>query len=523
MAAVDKNEFFRQATLRIFSSLNSKTAMRRCMAYVKQFMPVSGMLFGLYDPDVNVGRLVAAIWPPDLPRPADTLMMPKAFWGWLKQRWAKTEGIQIINDCNAVDDTQRQLLTTLWPENASLLTLDLSLEDKRLGVLQLFVEGKHRYKKSHADLIAQLNEPFAMAMTNMLQHQEILRLKDILTDDNTYLRRQMMEITGDTIIGADFGLRGVMEMVHQVAPLDSPVLLMGETGVGKEVIANAIHYSSTRKNNPYIRVNCGAIPENLIDSELFGHEKGAFTGAISRKRGRFERADTGTIFLDEVGELPPAAQVRLLRVLQQREIERLGGTEVIPVDVRIISATHQNLEAMVRAGRFREDLWFRLNVFPIMIPPLRQRTDDIPALVSHFLERKSQELRIEKAPVITRKILDQFQAYHWPGNVRELENIVERALIQKHWRHPQVMEFKGGLPDADTGPASVVSQTEGAIASLDQAIADHIKKALIKTRGKVEGPDGAAFLLGIHPSTLRARMKKMGIPYGRNLRKKSSI
>jgi transcriptional regulator with PAS, ATPase and Fis domain len=252
----------------------------------------------------------------------------------------------------------------------------------------------------------------------------------MLADDNRFLNRQIMEMTGDTIIGADFGLRDVMKMVHQVAPLSSPVLLMGETGSGKEVIANAIHISSIRGNNPYIRVNCGAIPEGLIDSELFGHEKGAFTGAISEKKGRFERAHTGTIFLDEVGELPPAAQVRLLRVLQQREIERVGGTELIPVDVRIISAIHQNLERMVRAGEFREDLWFRLNVFPIMIPPLRQRIDDIPALVHHFMERKARALKIWEVPTVPQEEIERLQAHHWPGNVRELENVVERALIQ---------------------------------------------------------------------------------------------
>ena len=397
--------------------------------------------------------------------------------------------------------------------------MDLHLEEMRLGILHLFAEGKNRYTTAHAKLISLLHEPFAIAMSNILQHQEILRLKDILADDNRYLRRQLMEITGDTIIGADFGLRGVMEMVQQVAPLNSPVLLMGETGVGKEVIANAIHFTSTRKNNPFIRVNCGAIPENLIDSELFGHEKGAFTGAITRKRGRFERAHTGSIFLDEVGELPPAAQVRLLRVLQQREIERVGGTEMIPVDVRIISATHQNLEAMVQSGKFREDLWFRLNVFPIMIPPLRQRIDDIPALISHFVERKSRELKIEQVPKFTREVIENLQAYHWPGNVRELENFVERALIQATaGRQVEEMPFKrlatvnDGVPEVSSG------QNKNHIKPLDEATAIHIKKALTATNGKIEGTDGAAYLLRLHPSTLRGRMRKLGIPYGKSIK-----
>ena len=239
-----------------------------------------------------------------------------------------------------------------------------------------------------------LNEPFAIAFSNTLKHQEVLRLKDLLADDNRYLHRELLHLSGEEIVGADFGLKRVIEMVRQVAPLNSPVLLLGETGVGKDVIANAIHYSSPRKDGPLVKVNCGAIPETLLDSELFGHEKGAFTGAISQKRGRFERANQGTIFLDEIGELPSPAQVRMLRVLQYKEIERVGGTNPIPVDIRLIAATNRNLEEMVKTKQFREDLWFRLNVFPIHIPPLRERKEDIPALVRHFVKRKSRELKL---------------------------------------------------------------------------------------------------------------------------------
>ena len=230
--------------------------------------------------------------------------------------------------------------------------------------LGLIADGLNQYTDEHARLLRLLHEPFAIAMSNALKHQEVIRFKDMLADDNRYLFDELRSVSGDEIIGSDFGLKAVMEMVQQVAPLDSPVLLLGETGTGKEVIANAIHYSSPRKDGPFIKVNCGAIPETLLDSELFGHEKGAFTGAISQRRGRFERADKGTIFLDEIGELPSQAQVRLLHVLQKKEIERVGGTSSIPVDIRIISATHRNLEEMIASGRFREDLWFRLNVFP---------------------------------------------------------------------------------------------------------------------------------------------------------------
>jgi len=513
---VDENEFFRQATLRISGGLDIEAAMARCMDYLKRFMPVSGMLFGLYEPELNVGRMLASVWLSRLPKPAETIAFPSEFWGWIKQRWAREPQVRIINDVAAEDPIRRRIFSKIFPEGMSHLIMDIALESKRIGVLELCAEGRDQYRQRHADLFALLHDPFAIAFSNILQHREVLRLTDMLADDNRYLRRQMAAMTGDTIIGADFGLRSVMAMVQQVAPLDSPVLLMGETGTGKEVIANAIHFSSARKDHPYIRVNCGAIPENLVDSELFGHEKGAFTGAIARKRGRFERAHTGTIFLDEVGELPPAAQVRLLRVLQQREIERVGGTDVIPVDVRIISATHRNLEAMVRDGKFREDLWFRLNVFPIMIPPLRQRIDDIPALVSHFIELKSKELKMGSLPSVPQGELERLQQHDWPGNVRELENVVERAMIQSQTgRNRGVLVFQGLAGPAGEPPMTNGGRSDLPLAPLDEMIAAHIRKALVQTGGKVEGEKGAARLLGLHPSTLRGRMKKLGIPYGR--------
>ncbi len=242
-------------------------------------------------------------------------------------------------------------------------------------------------------LIGTINEPFAVALTNSLRYRELQKLRDLLADDNRYLQDELRRMVGEDVIGADFGLKSVMDLVRQVAPLDSPVLLLGETGSGKEVIANAIHKASLRRQAPFIKVNCGAIPPTLMDSELFGHEKGAFTGALSQKRGRIERANTGTLFLDEIGELSLEAQVRLLRVLQEKEIERVGGSGPIAVDIRIIAATHRNLEKMMRIGAFREDLYFRLRVFPIAIPPLRSRMMDLPALVQYFIQKKTREMK----------------------------------------------------------------------------------------------------------------------------------
>jgi len=299
-----------------------------------------------------------------------------------------------------------------------------------------------------------------------------------------------------------------MEMVMEVAPLDSPVLLRGETGVGKEIIANAIHSLSRRKNGPFIQVNCGAIPETLIDSELFGHEKGAFTGAISQKRGCFERADGGTIFLDEVGELPLQAQVRMLRVLQDKTILRVGGTNQIKVDIRIIAATHQNLHEMVKRRLFRDDLWFRLNVFPIFIPPLRDRKEDIPALVDHFVEKKSKELQMHLLPRLALGAMAPLMAYAWPGNVRELENVIERALILSKGRP---LTFDNILwPDDNMEHEESTTQKDGFL-DFDRAMSKHIKHALEIAKGRIYGPFGAARLLGLNPSTLRHRMRKLGI------------
>lgn len=513
---MDDNEFFRKATLRISSSLIAEIAMKRCMEFLKQYIPISGMLFGLYDPNLNIGKVLASVWPPNLQKPDETVFFPNEFWNWLKEKWTMESGTTIINDPDKEELPMRQVMSMAWSADTSHLLMDLELEKKRLGVLNLFAEGKHRYTDFHARLISLLHEPFAIAISNIIQHQEIQRLKDMLADDNRYLHREMLKMTGDTIIGADFGLRDVMKVVRQVAPLDNPVLLMGETGVGKEVIANAIHFSSSRRTNPYITVNCGAIPETLIDSELFGHEKGAFTGAIARKRGRFERADTGTIFLDEIGDLPQAAQARLLRVLQQRQIERVGGTELIPVDVRVISATHRNLEDMVRSGQFREDLWFRLNAFPIIIPPLRRRVEDIPALVSHFVERKSRELKIQDLPHLEQGAMDRLQSYAWPGNVRELENLVEQALILSQMPDNEgLLRFSTPSLSRVSSKSKTAQEQDDIIRPLDEIITAHIEQAIERSGGRIEGEEGAAQMLGLHPSTLRGKMRKLDIPYGR--------
>jgi len=313
-----------------------------------------------------------------------------------------------------------------------------------------------------------------------------------------------------------------MEMVRQVAPLNNTVLILGETGTGKEMIANAIHFSSPRRNGPFITVNCGALPENLIDSELFGHERGAFSGAVAESRGRFERADGGTIFLDEVGELPPNAQVRLLRVLQNREVERVGGKRPIPVDIRVIAATHRNLQNMVAEGSFREDLWYRLSGFPILVPPVRQRKEDVPALTRNFVTVRSRDLGIGVPPSIAPGALQRLMEYGWPGNVRELENVVERELILHRGGS---LTFSTILPGPEQKNMPLVASNSCLLypLNLDEANAVHITEVLKLAKGKIDGPGGAAEMLGINPSTLRSRLGKLGICYRRRGRESRSI
>lgn len=297
-------------------------------------------------------------------------------------------------------------------------------------------------------------------------------------------------------------------MVKTVARTSSPVLILGETGAGKEVLAKSIHQMSPRKDEAFIKVQCGAMPDTLLDSELFGHERGAFTGAAGVKKGRFERANRGTIFLDEIGELSLDAQVRLLRVLQEKEFERLGGQHTIRVDVRVIAATHRNLQEMVRRKAFREDLWFRLNVFPIEIPPLRARKEDILALVQYFTIKRSRELNLPASPGLAPGTLDRLIAYDWPGNVRELQNVIERGLIISNGRPIEIPATYFPLPEK-------VSEQEGRmLATLDSVIKSQMIFTLEKTRGRIEGPGGAAELLGLHPSTLRGKLRKFKIPFG---------
>jgi transcriptional regulator with GAF, ATPase, and Fis domain len=346
---------------------------------------------------------------------------------------------------------------------------------------------------------------------NGMRFKELQRMRDLLAEDNRMLKNELSRATVRPVVGGDLGLKPVIEQVERTAALDNPVLLLGETGTGKELIAHAIHAGSRRSRMPFVSVNCGSLSPTLADSELFGHEKGAFTGAINRHKGYFERAHGGTLFLDEIGELSNDIQVRLLRVLQEQEINRVGGSHPVAVNPRIVAATHRNLEDLVREGRFRRDLYFRIRVFPIRIPPLRERRQDIQPLVRHFVKTKSLAMNKLPIPEIDRAAMHWLENYPWPGNVRELENLVERALIL-HNAGPLVIEpFESEIECA----ASPVSRKAQRPDPLSQVVATHIQQALAYAGGRIEGQGGAAELLEEHPSTLRARMRRLGIPFGR--------
>ena len=397
-------------------------------------------------------------------------------------------------------------------EGYTVMIVDLRIETQHLGVLFIAARPPAEFTADHLRMMRDVIEPLSIAFSNARRYEEMLRLKEHLAAENRTLSQDLSAASGAVLVGEFGGLGRVMELVRRVAPLASPVLLLGETGTGKEVLAHAIHAMSPRRDEPFVRVQCGAIPEQLLDSELFGHEKGAFTGATSQRSGRFERAHQGTIFLDEIGELTAEAQVRLLRVLQEKEFERVGGSETLRVDVRIIAATHRDLQERVREGRFREDLFFRLNVFPLTLPPLRQRREDIPQLANYFVNKKSRELNLPTPPPLDAETLARLQAYAWPGNVRELQNVVERALITSRGgplRFPDL-----GASAVPPSPAATPAP-QAQLPTLDAVTAEHIRKAMRAARGKIQGPGGAAERLGLQPNTLRARMRKLGVPYGR--------
>ncbi len=391
-----------------------------------------------------------------------------------------------------------------WLEQNRFITYagyPLMFQNELLGVMAIF--KTMQLTDEHVQHLAGFADQAAIAIMNARLFREVKKLKEKLKAENIYLQEELRQHHDfEEIIFCGNAMANVLSRVEQVAPTDAAVLITGETGTGKELIARAIHSISPRKHRPLIKVNCANLSSSLIESELFGHEKGAFTDAVQQRQGRFELADGGTIFLDEIGDLPYEVQARLLRVLQDKEFERVGGVNTIKVDVRIIAATNHDLQKRIKKKKFRKDLFYRLNVFPIEVPILRDRTEDIPLLIEHFVGKYTQEFakQIQNIPI---EVIQALQNYSWPGNVRELENIIERAVILSRDKQLQIEEvFK---PTHEDGYEAASSD------NLLDVQRVHIQKVLKKTKWVIEGSHGAAFLLGINPATLRSRMKRLGI------------
>ncbi len=408
-----------------------------------------------------------------------------------------------------------------FPRGIDILAGPLAHEGEPTGFLILASCQGKVFEPPHARMMRVLLEPITAALENDRRIREIAVLREAAEAEKdrllTRLGRSSLE---DEIIGASAGLHSVMERVRLAALSDVPVLFLGETGTGKELMAREIHRRSPRVEGPILRVNCGAIPPDIIDSQLFGHEKGSFTGATVTHRGWFERADSGTLFLDEIGELPRAAQVRFLRILQDGWLERVGSQRPIRVDVRIIAATNKDLPALVRSGVFREDLWYRISTFPVLLPPLRERKKDIPLLAGHLAKKAARRFCL---PVIMPEGEDMglLLDYPWPGNVREMASVIDRAAILGNGKKLEIRQALGSGSEGFHQPPEERPREERKggdeilVVSLDEAMRRHIESALSLAKGRVEGPFGAANILQINPQTLRARMKKIGVDWKR--------
>jgi formate hydrogenlyase transcriptional activator len=495
---------------------------------LRRVLPVDRASLALHQPDRGTLRIVALErdWHVDFFRVGTEMGLKDSHHGWvfehqrpLLRRDIETEWEYPI---------EQQLLSTGL---RSFCLVPLLLGGNSVGTLGIGSDKVNQYSEQDAEFLQEVAVQVTLAMENMKAYEEIRSLKARLEAENVYLQEELLkEHNFDEIVGNSPALLEVLQKVEMAAPTDATVLLHGETGTGKELIARAIHSRSARKARPMVTVNCGAIPAGLVESELFGHVKGAYTGALHNVQGRFELADGSTLFLDEVGELPLETQIKLLRVLQEREFQAVGSSRTTRIDVRIIAATNRNLEADVRSGRFRSDLFYRLNVLPLNVPSLRQRCSDIPQLVLFFLGRSCQKFG-KKIDTVSQDTLDHLMSYDWPGNIRELQNVIDRGVVLA--TGPVLVLDKGLFPLAQDKPAPAGCEPipEPAAGKADSGTLsgrpakeahrpprpleamerDHIAAALEHTVGIIDGPKGAAKILELHPSTLRARMKKLGI------------
>jgi len=501
----------------IITNLTPEDLLRSLSDILRQVVHFSGAALTLYNPDSKTFRYYAL----------ESAFQSDHFQVGIEFDRSQTISAWVFDNQRAVvrRDIEKE---QQYPNDARLVAagifsdciVPLVVGGKSIGTLNVGSTERNQYSDEDLETLQETANQVALAVANMLSYEEIVELKGRLENENVYLQEEIRtEHNFEEIIGNSPALLAALRKVEQVAPTDSTVLINGETGTGKELIARAIHDRSARKNRPLLKVNCSAISAGLVESEWFGHVKGAFTGAFERHIGRFELADGGTIFLDEIGELPLGTQVKLLRVLQEREFEPVGSNRPVKVDVRVIAATNRNLPESIKAGDFRSDLYYRLNVFPIDVPPLRQRGTDISQIAMFFLARFSKKFG-KKIQGMPRATVDRLMSYSWPGNIRELQNVVERGVILSQ---SSVLELEADvIPALMPADSSIMDDQSNVVEcilppavptslTLEEIERGHIVTVLNQTRGVVEGPRGAAKILGLHPNTLRHRMQKLGL------------
>ena len=522
----DRLQLLLNLTNRITSNLQLRDLLRAIAASVREVMHCDVVAVSLLEPTSGRSRLYALDFPQGKgfirEDRVQTLSAPS-------KRVLETLQPAIVDRFDPADFSPEAYDQVLGEGLKSSCLIPLVTRGRAVGLLTIARTSEPSFTPDDVDFLTQAAGQIAIAIENALAYHKISELKDKLAQEKLYLEEEIRsEMNFENIVGNSPALKHVLELVETVAPSDSTVLLLGETGTGKELIARAIHERSQRKGRTFVKLNCAAIPTGLLESELFGHEKGAFTGAITQKIGRMDLADQGTLFLDEVGDIPIEIQPKLLRALQEREFERLGSTHTRTVNIRLIAATNRDLEKMIATREFRSDLYYRLHVFPIRIPPLRERKEDIPQLVSYFVQKFARQMQ-KKIEAISPAVMRGLTAWEWPGNIRELENFVERAVIVT--RGKSLEAPLGELRKLDTAePATVarnlaqedisqiVKETLNALNGNKSGTnerarrqRDELVRVLTETRGRVGGADGAAARMGINRTTLYARLRKFGI------------
>ena len=518
----DRLQLLLNLTSRITSSLDLREVLRAIAANIREVVHADAVTVSLPDAAADKCRVLAVDFPHGKGVIKEELLLPLSSEAKRAMETLKP----IVFDPRERDEHPSEPYDVAAAEGLkAVCCIPLVDRGRALGILSIVRTTETPFTPEDVDFLSRASGQIAIAIENALAYREISELKDKLAQEKLYLEEEFRSEMGfEQIIGNSAALKHVLQLVEIAAPSDSTVLLLGETGTGKELIARAIHDRSRRKQRTFVKLNCAAIPTGLVESELFGHEKGAFTGAITSKVGRLELADQGTLFLDEVGDIPLEIQPKLLRALQEREFERLGSTHTRKVNVRLVAATNRDLEKMVASREFRSDLYYRLNVFPIRVPPLRDRKEDIPLLVNYFVQKFAEEMqkRIEAVPVAVMKGLT---AWDWPGNIRELENFIERAVLltksksleaplaeirktnNEESLHADPREVQQAVGDRTNGQ----SDRSSVIDEYARKQRDEIVQALIACKGRAGGAHGAAARLGINRTTLLSRMKKFGI------------